>query len=62
LPTELADFLGLDGAAALVGRGPTFQIWEPEAFRRYQTEARARTGKQGLSLRLRRPDLPENDA
>jgi len=60
LPTELADFLGLDGSAALVGRGPTFQIWEPKAFQRYQAEARDRVGKQGLSLHLRRPTRPED--
>ncbi|MHA1113515.1 MAG: division/cell wall cluster transcriptional repressor MraZ [Alphaproteobacteria bacterium] len=56
LAPELADFLGIEDSAALVGRGPTFQIWEPEAFGRYQAEARARNRDQGLTLRLRRPD------
>jgi MraZ protein len=42
--------------AAFVGKGQTFQIWEPEALQRRKAEARIRTRDQKLTLRLRRDD------
>lgn len=42
LPEDLIAHAGLDGSASFVGRGPTFQIWQPEALRRRQDEALAR--------------------
>ncbi len=43
LPEGLIAHAGLSESAAFVGRGPSFQIWEPEAFRQREAEARART-------------------
>ena len=53
LPEELAVHGAITDRAAFIGRGPTFQIWEPEAFFRYQEQARARVHRQGATLKLR---------
>ena len=55
LPEALIGHLTLGDTAAFVGRGPTFQIWQPESFRQHQDAARERTRAQGLTMRLRRP-------
>jgi len=52
LPEDLVAYLGVDERCAFVGRGPTFQIWEPEAFRAHQEAARARLAEAGPALRL----------
>jgi len=52
LPQELAEHAKLSERAAFIGRGATFQIWEPEAFRRYQQEARERVRREKATLRL----------
>jgi len=57
LPAELAAHANIDGLAAFVGRGPTFEIWEPEAFRAYQAEATKRAAEQAMTVRASRvPD------
>lgn len=53
LPSLLVEHANITDAAAFVGRGATFQIWEPEAFRAHQDTARTRTRDQGATLRLR---------
>lgn len=40
LPEHLLSAAKLSDAATFVGKGLTFEIWEPEAFRRYAKEAR----------------------
>lgn len=55
LPKDLLGFAEITGSAAFVGRGPTFQIWEPRAFERHQAEARARSRERKLTLRLEPP-------
>ncbi len=55
LPEELASHANITDRAAFVGRGPTFQIWEPKAFEIYQEQARERVHRQGATLRLRPP-------
>ncbi|MGH7013109.1 MAG: division/cell wall cluster transcriptional repressor MraZ [Stellaceae bacterium] len=50
LPADLARHADLSGTAVFVGCGPTFQIWEPERFRRHQEEMRARIRERGLTL------------
>ena len=50
LPTDLARHASLSNTAVFVGRGPTFQIWEPERFRQHQEEMRARIRERGLTL------------
>jgi MraZ protein len=50
LPPELCEHAGivLEGGAAFVGFGRTFQIWEPGRFERQQQERRARA--RGITL------------
>ncbi len=54
LPQDLAAHANITDRAAFVGRGPTFQIWEPGAFQAYQEQARERVHRQGATLRLSR--------
>ena len=56
LPRELAEHAEITERAAFIGRGRTFQIWEPEAFEKYQDAARARARAQGMTLRLHPDD------
>lgn len=46
LPPALARHAGITDLAAFVGRGRTFEIWEPQALDRYKAEARRRTLEQ----------------
>lgn len=54
LPKALAEHAQIDSEAAFVGMGRSFQIWEPEAFKRFQTQAREKVAREGISL----PRLP----
>lgn len=54
LPEELLDYGGIKDEAVFAGLGRFFHIWEPEAFKEYQAQARARISEKGLSLPLRR--------
>mgnify|MGYP001215499300 CR=1 FL=1 len=51
LPEPLIDHAGLSDKAAFVGRGPLFEIWNPEAFADYQSEAVRQAAEKGLTLR-----------
>lgn len=53
LPEDFAAHAGITGNAAFVGRGPSFQIWEPRAFQNFQAEARERIRRAGVTLKLR---------
>ena len=55
LPEALVQHANINEQAAFVGRGPMFQIWNPDAFAKFQDEARARVKKEGATLRLRPP-------
>lgn len=50
LPKHLADHAGIAEEASFLGKGDSFQIWEPKALTRYMAEARERVALQGLSL------------
>ncbi len=52
LPAALLEITGISDRAAFVGKGPTFQIWEPVALETRKAEARERA--PNLTLRLRR--------
>ncbi len=52
VPEELRAFAGIKDAASFVGRGATFQIWEPQAFKAHQEEARKRLRERGATLKL----------
>lgn len=51
LPAALVEHANLTKTAKFVGRGPLFEIWEPEAFDAYQDEATKLAATQGLTLR-----------
>jgi MraZ protein len=52
LPPDLADFAKINEEACLVGRGSTFQIWNPAQFQAHQEQARAfvQTAKLTVSM------------
>lgn len=58
LPAVLAGHAGIDGVAAFVGRGPFFEIWEPQALEAYKAEARRRALEKGRTLRPRQDERP----
>ncbi len=53
LPQELLATVDITDSVAFVGKGRTFQLWEPEAFRLASEEARRRTLQNRPSLLLR---------
>lgn len=46
LPPGLTGHAGITDAAAFVGRGRSFEIWEPQALDHYKAEARRRAFEQ----------------
>jgi MraZ protein len=54
LPPQLVAHAGLDGEATFVGRGNTFQIWNPDAYQARHAEAFERVRERGATLTLRR--------
>jgi len=57
LPPAFAAHGGIGEAAAFVGRGPFFEIWEPAALERHKEEARRRALEKGRTLK-QRPEMP----
>ncbi|MCP4329385.1 MAG: division/cell wall cluster transcriptional repressor MraZ [Alphaproteobacteria bacterium] len=53
LAQNLADHAEITDQAAFVGRGETFEIWQPEAFNQRLAAARGRAKSQGATLSLR---------
>jgi MraZ protein len=51
LPAPLIEHANINKTAAFVGRGPLFEIWQPDAFATYQSEATRRAAEQKLTLR-----------
>ena len=52
LPRSLMDYADITEAAAFVGRGATFQVWNPSVFEKYQEESRRRIQSQKETLKL----------
>lgn len=52
LPEDLMAHADITDSAAFVGKGKTFQIWEPAAFSRAQEELRQRAIKNRPTLNL----------
>ena len=50
LPNELLKFANIKNQATFVGRGSSFQIWSPIAFKNYLQKARSNIKKKKLSL------------
>lgn len=53
LNQALIDHAQIQEGVAFVGRGATFQIWNPENFEAYQQEARKRIHQNRETLKLR---------
>lgn len=56
LPAKLIKHANLDSSAAFVGRGSTFQIWEPTALNESQKDARKRAKAERQTLKLKSKD------
>ena len=50
LPNELLKFANIKNQATFVGRGSSFQIWNPNTFKSYLQKARSNIKKKKLSL------------
>lgn len=51
LPESLIAHASLSDQAAFVGRGPLFEVWNPETFAAYQADAVKQAAEKGLTLR-----------
>ena len=58
LTEELIAHARITETAAFVGRGSTFQIWDPDSFRSVQVDARTRAKQGRQALKLRRESGP----
>lgn len=57
LPDALVAHAHLADEVAFVGRGQTFEIWQPARFAAYKAEARRRALEKGMTLRsVPKPD------
>lgn len=55
IPQELLDHAGIIDQVCFVGRGATFQIWNPDTFTAHQVQARERLKQNKATLRLSQP-------
>ncbi len=62
LTPEMCQHAAFEDTVAFVGRGPTFQLWNPKAYQEHQQKARQRlVDKKGMhlgSLSVERRDEP----
>ncbi len=56
LPEEFMAHAGITDSCAFVGKGNTFQLWEPEALKTALAELRQRALRERPTLPLRRPN------
>ena len=52
LPEPLLQHAGIDGMATFAGRGPVFQVWNPDAYGDYERDAAAQAREQAAQLAL----------
>lgn len=52
IPQELLDHAGIVDHICFVGRGATFQIWNPDTFAQHQERARERLKQSKATLKL----------
>ncbi len=52
LPNSLIEFANLKDTATFVGKGKTFEIWQPESFANYMKEAKEKARQNRGLLRL----------
>jgi len=60
LPEDLLTHAAITETAAFVGKGQTFQIWEPTAYKAAESEIRSRAQKSPPTLRLSSAPRPTN--
>jgi len=53
LPEDFADHASINGSATFVGKGKTFQIWNPEDYKAHKAEQLKRARERGLTLRFK---------
>jgi MraZ protein len=53
VPGDLLEHAGISGEAVFVGRGKSFQIWDPAAFAKMQSESLAKLQREKPTLFLR---------
>lgn len=53
LPEEMRAHAGLSDAVVYVGHGPTFRIWNPEAFKAHKARIMERSARAGRTPALR---------
>ena len=53
LPKSLLEYSKINTRAMFVGRGITFQIWEPSAYEMHNTAVFERARARGLTFRLK---------
>ena len=51
LPKSLMGFAGIKDKAVFIGKGQTFEIWEPEMFNKYLEEARKQIKDNPFSIK-----------
>lgn len=56
LPDNLVEMAGIKESAIFVGKGQTFEIWEPKAFELYMENARKIAWESRSSLRISKKD------
>ena len=52
LPPLLIEHAKIQGMVAFVGRGATFQLWNPELFEQHQNEARKRVREKNTTFKI----------
>lgn len=52
LPPLLIEHAKIQGMVAFVGRGATFQLWNPELFEQHQNEARKRVREKNTPFKI----------
>jgi MraZ protein len=55
LPEKFKQHAGIEGEIAFVGRGATFQMWDPTRYDEHSAMVRDRQRRQGTTLPPRRP-------
>lgn len=58
IPETLLGYAGIRDQVAFVGRGATFQLWQPEAFQAHQDAARQRLRENPIALNLGKAQHP----
>ena len=60
LPNELLRFANIKKQATFVGRGSSFQIWNPSIFKNYLEKTRSNIKKKKLSLIIKNTNNDKN--